>query len=67
MDPVTNATPLLSSLVGQKITVYTSGGAQDMHDTGMLDSFDEQWVRLRDDKGKYLYLGVARIRLIKPA
>lgn len=67
MDMTPKVTPLLQSLVGQKVIVYTSGGAQDVHDTGMLDSYDEQWVRLRDDKGKFLYLGVARIRLIKPA
>lgn len=67
MDMSARQSPLLVSLVGQQVSVHTSGGAQDFKDTGMLDSFDDQWVRLRDDKGKYLYLCVSRIRLIKPA
>lgn len=67
MNMATSQQALLNSLVGQQVSVHTSGGAQDFKDTGMLDSFDDQWVRLRDDKGKYLYLCVSRIRLIKPA
>lgn len=67
MDSTIKVTPLLQSLVGQKVTVYTSGGAQDSNDTGMLDNFDDNFVRLRTDKGTYLYFGMARIRLIKPA
>ncbi|HEY3411544.1 MAG TPA: hypothetical protein VGM51_00660 [Armatimonadota bacterium] len=67
MDLTSKAAPLLQSLVGQRVTIYTSGGAQDSSDTGMLDSYDADFVRLRTDKGTYFYFGIARIRLIKPA
>lgn len=58
--------PLLNSLVGQKVMIFTGGGAQDFKDTGMLDAFDDHWVRLRDDKAKHLYFSITQIRLIKP-
>lgn len=67
MDATSKQLPLLNSLVGQKVTVYSSGGAADFSDTGMLDNFDNDFVRLRTDKGTYMYFNIARIRLIKSA
>ena len=58
---------ILKSLVGQKVTVFTGSGAQDYRDTGMLDTYDDQFLRLRDDKAKYLYIAIGHIRIIKPA
>ncbi|HEY3268339.1 MAG TPA: hypothetical protein VGM37_15580 [Armatimonadota bacterium] len=58
---------LLRTLVGQTVTVYTISSQSSFSDTGMLDSYDEQFIRLRDKKGQTLYFPIANIRLIKPA
>lgn len=64
MDSNATTQPILHALVGQKVTVYSG---EQCSDTGMLDSYDASFVRLRTDKGTYLYFSIARIRLIKPA
>jgi ferredoxin-fold anticodon binding domain-containing protein len=55
---------VLQELVGKKVSVHSAHAA--VADIGVLESFDQQWVRLRKSDTDILYFGIAQIRLIKP-
>ncbi len=57
---------ILSSLIGKQVQVYSDrGGQAEVSDTGMLESYDSNWLCLNRN-GDRLYFSIARVRLIKP-
>lgn len=56
---------MLTELIGRHIQVYSVRGEAEVSDVGTLESFDDVWVKIRQDNAS-LYFSVFRIRLIKP-
>ena len=56
---------LLQELVGRAVQVYTVRGESEVSDTGVLDAYDDNWIRLRKENVLLLF-SVSRVRLIKP-
>jgi hypothetical protein len=57
-------TSLLTELVGKQVEITSIGGETRFVDRGVLEAFDEHWVRLRKGN-EVLYFPVYRIRLLK--
>lgn len=58
-------TSLLQELVGRQVTVYSVAGNGSASDTGVLEAFDDQWIRISRN-GDSLYFPIHHIRLVKP-
>ncbi len=56
---------LLQNLVGRTVQIYSEREGSEISDTGILESFDGEWVCL-NKSGELLYFSLYRIRLIKP-
>ena len=56
----------LESLIGHRVQVWSVGGSgQGFTDTGILDGFDDPWLRLRTNDGEVLCFPVHNVRLVK--
>lgn len=57
---------LLSELMSREVEIQTLAGTGNYTDKGVVESYDEDFIRLRKGNGEILYIGVRYVRLIKP-
>jgi hypothetical protein len=62
-----NKKDVLEELLGKNVEVWTLKGDTHYAVIGILEAFDDQWIKLRQGHGSSLYLSVANTRLIKPS
>ena len=55
----------LSDMIGKRIKVTTVGASTRFVDSGVLETYDHPWLRLRKDNGQILCLPVYNIRLFE--
>ena len=55
---------VLHDLIGRQVQVYSIRGQAEISDTGVLEAYDAQWIRLNRG-GEMLYFSVSRVRLVK--
>lgn len=57
---------VLSELLGRDVEVRSLRGQSECVDSGVLEAFDERWIKLRTDSDELLYFPIANVRLLKP-
>lgn len=58
---------VLSEMLGREVEVRSLRGQSECVDLGVLEAYDERWIKVRNDSGEALYFPVANVRLLKPA
>lgn len=60
---------VLSDLEGRRVKVWSTGPGMDSSfvDEGVLEAYDDPWVRLRASNGQLLYLSSHTIRVVREA
>ena len=61
-----SANDVLNELMGKSVEVRSLRGQGECVDSGVLEAYDEQWIKLRKDGGEVLYFSIANVRLLKP-
>ncbi len=56
---------LQPSLLGRTVSVSSRSGENSYSDTGQLEAFDDDWLRVQV-KGSQLYFAVSSITLLRP-
>lgn len=57
---------VLEDLLGAEVEVRSLRGQGECVDTGVLEAFDAQWIKVRKDD-EVLFFPIANVRLLKPA
>ena len=55
---------ILEELLGQRVEVWTV--ETGIKDAGILEAYDDQWIKVRQSHGTMLYFCIVNVRLIKP-
>jgi hypothetical protein len=55
----------LADLIGNRVRVWALAGNDCSSDEGILEVYDDPWVRIRTDAGEILCFPVHMIRLLK--
>ena len=56
---------ILEELLGEYIEVISRGGNTAYRDSGVLEDYDEQWIKIRKEL-ETLYFPIANVRVLKP-
>jgi hypothetical protein len=57
---------ILQEQVGKKVSVYSNQPGAERQDVGILEGYDDHFVKVRKSESEVIYFGIAQIRLIKP-
>ena len=57
---------ILEELLGEYIELHSSTGNGSYRDAGVLEDYDERWIKLRKDSEDAYYFPIANVRLLKP-
>ncbi len=57
---------VLSELLGQEVEVRSLRGQSECVDSGVLEAYDERWLKVRQSPEQVLYFPIANVRLLKP-
>lgn len=56
---------LLKELLGKHVELR-SQSERDWRDDGILQDYDERWIKLRKSSGDTIYFPIVNVRLVKP-
>ena len=57
---------VLQELVGEYVEVRSQAGNADYRDDGILEAYDDRWIKLRKSNSECIYFPIANVRLVKP-
>ncbi len=57
-------TDVLHEVLGQFVQVRSQYGQGEGRDEGVLEAYDERWIKLRKD-AETLYFPIANVRIVK--
>lgn len=57
---------VLKDQLGKKISVYSNSPGMERQDVGILEDYNETWIKVRKSESEIIYFSVHQIRMIKP-
>lgn len=57
---------ILEELPRQHVEVRSQANNHDYRDDGVLEEYDERWIKIRKSSGETIYFPIANVRLLKP-
>lgn len=56
---------VMSEVLGKYVEVRSQYGSSEGRDEGVLEAYDERWIKLRKANGDTLYFPIANVRIVK--
>ena|GEM_PF-1043195 len=57
---------VLKDQLGKKISVYSNSPGMERQDVGILEDYNETWIKVRKSESEIIYFSVHQVRMIKP-
>ena len=57
---------VLQEQMGKKVSVYSNQPGSERQDVGILEAYDDTWLKVRKSETEIIYFCVHQIRQIKP-